>query len=143
MDLTFEQNTAKGLYPDYKLDLEEKDSTFKCDMKFHAESLPHWIAQDITNGELPIGLNFYKYGYIPNTEVIGTMKIEEQNHEVKGKGYVEHVWGDWSYQKPMSNIRNIRKTIQTYTDLGKWWLSHCNSNIWLRTCTTSTTTKRT
>ena len=129
MDLTYEKNKATGLFPDYTLHIEDEHQSFLFDINLHAISYPHWIAQDITNGELPIGLNFYKYGYIPNTSIKGTMKLEEQTYDIAGKGYIEHVWGDWSYQKPLSKIKNIRKTFRTYANLGKWWISHHTPKI--------------
>lgn len=129
MDLQYEQSFAKGLFPDYNLHLEDNEQSLTIDMDFNAISNPHWIAQDITDGDLPIGLNFYKYGYIPNTNILGKMSLDDQIFELNGKGYIEHVWGDWSYQKPLSQIKNLRKTIRTYTNLGKWWLSHHKPKI--------------
>ena len=111
MDLQYEQSFAKGLFPDYNLHLDDNEKSLTIDMDFHSISKPHWIAQDITDGDLPIGLNFYKYGYIPNTNILGKMSLDNQIFELNGKGYIEHVWGDWSYQKPLSQIKNLRKTI--------------------------------
>ena len=129
VDLKYKKSTVTGLYPDYSLHLQDTEQGFLVDMNLHALSQPHWIAQDINNGDLPFGLNFYKYGYIPNSDCTGTMNINNQTLAFKGKAYIEHVWGDWSYQKPLSQIKNLRKTIRTYVNLGKWWLTHHSPTI--------------
>jgi hypothetical protein len=129
LDLEYETTKVTGLYPDYSLHLDDKDQLFMFNIDFHAISDPHWIAQNITNGDLPFGLNFYKYGFIPNTNINGSMKVNDQHFKVNGKGYIEHVWGDWSYQKPLSKITNLRKTVTTYANLGKWWLYHHHPRI--------------
>ena len=129
LDLVYEKNYSKGRFPDYTLHLEDESQSFMFDIDLHAISFPHWIAQDITNGSLPIGLNFYKYGYIPNAIIKGEMMLQDQSFNITGNGYIEHVWGDWSYQKPLSNIKNLRKTFRTYINLGKWWISHHTPKI--------------
>lgn len=129
LDIQYKKNKATGLFPDYSVHLEDQKQNFKADLDFHAVSYPHWIAQDITNGELPIGPNFYRYGYIPNTTLSGIIQLNDQALATTGKGYVEHVWGDWSYQKPLSNITNLGKTIRTYVNLGKWWIYHHKPHI--------------
>ena len=120
LDLRYGKNTAKGIFPKYELHLNDEKQKFKADIKYNAKSLPHWILQDVTNGELPLGLNFYKYGYIPNNEISGTIKLNQKEFQIKGKGYLEHIWGDWSYQNPLLRVSNIKKTVSTYINLGKF-----------------------
>ena len=129
LELKYKENFVKGLYPNYTLHLENKEKEFNIDIEFDAKSFPHWIAQDITNGELPIGLNFYKYGYIPNCDIKGNFKLKNKKYDLEGFGYVEHVWGDWSYQRPFKKFSNLKKTFSTYLNLGKWWLSEHNPKI--------------
>jgi len=129
LDLKYKKNTAKGLYPNYVLHFEEEKQSFHVDMKLESRSPPHWISQDITNGEIPIGLNFYKYGYIPNNKITGNMVFEGKKYSIEGKGYLEHVWGEWSYQNPFKKVSNVRKTLGVYTNLGKWWISQHKPKI--------------
>lgn len=121
--LSYNKNIAEGGYPFYHFHFEEEKQRFKIDMTFESKSLPHWIAQDITKGEIPFGLNLYKYGYISNNRLTGIMEFKDKKYSINGKGYLEHIWGDWSYQYPFKKISNTRKVIKTYINLGKWWLS--------------------
>jgi len=98
-------------------------------MKYEAKSLPHWISQDITNGKVPIGLNYYKYGYIPNNKITGTMEFQDKEYTIEGKGYLEHVWGEWSYQNPFKKFSDMKKTLGIYINLAKWWISQHNPKI--------------
>jgi len=129
LDLRYKKNTAKGRYPNYILHFEDKEKKFKTDMKYEAKALPHWISQDITNGEIPIGLNFYKYGYIPNNKITGTMELENKKYSIEGKGYLEHIWGEWSYQSPLKKASDIKKTLRTYINLGRWWIANHKPKI--------------
>jgi hypothetical protein len=124
LDLAYEDSTVKGGFPEYVLHLDRPNKGFRVDIDFHARSAPHWIAQDVTNGVLPFGFNFYKYGYIPNSTLTGKMLLANETLDLEGKGYIEHVWGDWSYENPFSRVANMKKTLETYKKLGAWWLSH-------------------
>jgi hypothetical protein len=123
LDLQYEKSTISGLYPNYHIHIDNEKQGFAADMKYKAKSLPHWVAQDITNGNLPFGWNFYKYGFIPNCDLSGTLNIKNKSYNIEGKGYLEHVWGEWSYQNPFQKLSDLKKTISTYVNLGKWWLS--------------------
>lgn len=129
LDLKYKKNTAKGMYPNYFLHFEEEKQDFKIDMKLKSKSPPRWISQDVTDGEIPIGLNFYKYGYIPNNKITGEMEFKNKKYMIEGKGYIEHVWGEWSYQSPFKKVSDIRKTLRIYTNLGKWWISQHKAKI--------------
>jgi hypothetical protein len=129
VDLKFENSTLKGLYPEYKIHIEDKKQEFNADIEFKAQSLPHWIAQDTTGGNLPIGLNYYRYGFLPNCNSTGTLTINKKQYKTKGKGYLEHAWGNWSYQNPFQKISDLKKTLSVYGRLGKWWLSHHKIHI--------------
>lgn len=129
LDLKYQKNTAKGVYPNYLLHFEEEKQDFKIDMEFLSKSPPRWISQNITQGEIPIGLNFYKYGYIPNNKLTGKMQYKNKIHSIVGKGYLEHVWGEWSYQNPFKKVSNIKKTLGIYAKLGKWWISEHSFKI--------------
>ena len=129
IDLKYEKSTIKGLYPNYHIHIEDEEKSFTADMKYRAKSLPHWIAHNATKGYLPIGLNFYRYGFLPNCDIKGTLKLNGKAYEIEGKGYIEHAWGDWSYQNPLRKINSLRETISIYARLGKWWLSQHKPHI--------------
>jgi hypothetical protein len=124
LDLRYEKSTFQGLYPKYHLHIEDEPQGFVADVEYTAQSLPHWIVQETTQGTLPIGLNFYRYGFLPHFDIKGTMKFQGSLYTITGKGYLEHAWGNWSYQHPLQMLAGFRKTIATYARLSKWWLSH-------------------
>jgi len=123
VDVECNGSFLKGLYPDYSMHLHDKKNNIILDLKFKAETLPHWISHEITDGALPMGLGFYRYGFIPNCKLSGTMKIKDEIFTTQGKGYVEHIWGEWLYSNPLSQLKELKKTIPIYGKLGKWWLS--------------------
>ena len=55
-DVSYEDSFMKGSYPDYKIYFNDKKNDIKLHMKYHAETLPHWVAQEITGGWLPMGI---------------------------------------------------------------------------------------
>jgi len=129
VDLRYENSTLQGLYPNYKIHIEDKEQNVTIDAMYKARALPHWIAQDINNGYLPIGLNYYRYGFCPDCDVTGTLKFKGKSYKIEGKGYLEHAYGNWSYRAPLQRLSGLRKTISTYINLGKWWLSQNKPHI--------------
>ncbi len=123
VDLKYEKSLIKGLYPNYKIHIEDLKNQLVADIDYKAKSLPHWVAQNKTNGFLPIGFNYYRYGFLPNCELVGTLTFKEKKYDIVGKGYIEHAYGNFSYQNPIKNIYNFKKTLSLYIKLGKWWLS--------------------
>jgi hypothetical protein len=123
LDLKYEKSSLYGLYPEYHIHIEDEKEDLIADMKYEAKSLPHWVAQNKTNGYLPIGLNYYRYGFLPNCNLKGTLDFKGKSYEIEGKGYIEHAYGNWSYKYPFLKIQGLRKTISIYAKLGKWWLS--------------------
>jgi hypothetical protein len=121
-EVRYEDCFIKGSYPNYKMFFNDKKNNIKLNINYKAESLPHWNAQEITNGWLPMGLGFYRYGFIPKNQISGTMEILDKKFNIEGKGYYEHVWGDFWYDHPLSNILGVKKTISVYLKLIKWWL---------------------
>ena len=129
VDLKFGKSTVSGLYPNYHIHIEDGKQGLTADMEYKARSLPHWIAQSKTNGYLPIGLNYYRYGFLPNCDIEGVLNFKDNLHKINGKGYIEHAWGDWSYLNPFKKFSSLRKTFSIYTNLGKWWLSQHKPHI--------------
>jgi hypothetical protein len=123
VDLKYDNSRFKGLYPNYHMHIEDENNDICIDAEYVAKSIPHWIVQNITNGYLPIGLNYYRYGFLPNCDINGNLKFKDLSCKIYGKGYIEHAWGDWSYENPIRKIYGLKKTISIYKNLGRWWLS--------------------
>lgn len=124
VNLRYETSRLEGLYPRYHLHVEDPTYELVVDAEYMARSLPHWIAQETTQGNLPIGLNFYRYGFLPNSEITGTLHLRNETYDIQGKGYLEHAFGNWSYQNPLQTLSGLHRTISTYGHLTKWWMSH-------------------
>lgn len=128
-DVRFDESFIKGTYPNYTVHLNDRKNNIKLDINYHAESMPHWVAQDVTGGWLPMGLGFYRYGFIPKCNVSGKMIMDNKAFSLEGKGYFEHVWGDFSYSSPISNLLEIKKTLSVYSKLIGWWLHNNKIHI--------------
>lgn len=126
---SFEDSYIKGKYPNYEIFLKDKKNNIEIKLKYKAESLPHWISQETTDGWLPMGLGFYRYGFIPKCKVSGTLKIKNEKYEIIGNGYYEHVWGNFSYTNWFTYNRNIEKSITTYIQLLGRWIHSNKPNI--------------
>jgi hypothetical protein len=129
LKICFKDSTLEGSYPNYEMHLYDHDNKISINLKFLAKSLPHWIAQDITNGWLPMSLGFYRYGFIPKCDINGKMIIDGNIQILEGKGYFEHVWGNFSYTNPIKYATKIKKTISTYSKLIGWWIHNHQVHI--------------
>ena len=122
VDLSYEKTKITGLYPDYHIHIQDDEKGFIADFDYHAKILPHWSVQDITNGFLPIGLDHYRYGWLLNCDLKGSLKIKDE-YKIKGKGYLERAYGNWSYSNPFIRKSNFKKTFSIYNKLVFNWLS--------------------
>jgi len=118
-----------GSYPSYTGHFRDPENDINIDFTLHAESLPHWVAQEATNGWLPMALGFFRYGFIPKNKLSGTIKIKDKILTIEGFGYFEHIWGDFSYRNPFAQGKNQIKTISTYATLLRWWLRNRKFHI--------------
>jgi hypothetical protein len=50
------------------------------------------------------------------------LTIKGRTYEVTGKGYMEHVYGNLLYRKPVSNFSELNKTFSIYAKLIGWWM---------------------
>ncbi len=119
--ICYKNSKIKGNYPNYKLKLFDEENKIEINLDFSAKSSPQLIAYDKTNGYIPMGLGFYKFGFVPRSIVSGTIKIDKEIFEVNGNGYFEHVWGDISYTNPFSTKSDIKKSISSYVKFFEWW----------------------
>jgi len=124
LHVKYDDSWIRGAYPDYEIYFHDKKNNIKVNLKYHAESIPRWVAQDTTGGWLPMGLGFYRYGFIPKNKVTGNIEINGKKYNLEGQGYFEHVWGDIWYDKPLSNYSQIKKTFSIYKKLATWWIKH-------------------
>jgi hypothetical protein len=120
--INHDESYMRGLFPDYIIHIMDLKNKILFDFNFQAKSMPQWVAQSITDGWLPWGLGFYRYGFIPKLDVSGKIKIKNKTFNVEGIGYLEHVWGDWSLKNPLYAFSNLKKAIFLYAKLGYWWL---------------------
>jgi len=129
LDIRYDSSYVKGSYPDYEFCIKDPKNNIDLNFRYTAESLPHWVAQDATNGWLPMGLGFYRYGFIPKNNISGKMKIDDRIFSIAGKGYFDHVWGDFSYKSSLSNFLKSKKLFSTYLKLIGWWIHNYRIHI--------------
>lgn len=123
-DVHHDDSYMKGSYPTYQMHFHDPDHDIVIDFTCHAESFPHWVASDVTSGWLPMGIGFYRYGFIPKTKISGTMNIHGNSFAIQGQGFFEHVWGSFDYEHPLATLSGVLKAIWVYKKLGFWWLKN-------------------
>lgn len=123
-DVHYKDSYMKGSYPTYQMHFHDPDHEIVIDLTCHAESFPHWVAQDVTHGWLPMGIGFYRYGFIPKTKITGTMTLQGKSYNIAGQGFFEHVWGSFDYEHPLTTISGVFNSLLVYKKLGFWWLSN-------------------
>ncbi len=127
--IQYEDSNIQGKYPRYTMKLFDKTNKIHYDLTCQAISNPRWIAQDITDGWLPMGFGFYRYGFIPKCTISGTMNLNNNNYTVDGLGYFEHVWGDFSYESPIAQFKKLPKTLKIFANLTGWRLKQLTPKI--------------
>jgi len=125
LHIKYKDSYIKGCYPTYEILLDDETNDIELKYVYQAKALPHWVAESATNGWLPMGLGFYRYGYIPYGTLTGSMHYKDEVFTISGYGYYEHVWGDFSYRNPLRQIRRLGKSMRTYANLFGWW-RRCN-----------------
>lgn len=123
-EVSYENSYIKGSFPNYHMKFIDKKNRIEVYLKHHMESLPHWIGQEITDGWLPQGISFFRYGYVPKSSISGKMIIKNKPYTISGTGYFEHVWGDFLYRNPLFLPKSVIKSLSIYAKIGKWWLHH-------------------
>lgn len=133
LNVMYEDSFLKGEFPNYEMYFNDKKDDIKLNIKYNAEALPHWIAQDAADGWLPIGIDYYRYGFIPKGDFYGTININNKTFTIQGKGYFEHAWGDYVYRRPIPPFKELKKTLGIYTRLIRWHIHnskpHFNNSI--------------
>ncbi|PNX47403.1 MAG: hypothetical protein BV457_05740 [Thermoplasmata archaeon M9B1D] len=128
-DVHFQESYIKGAYPNYEMYFNDKKNKIGVKLIYKAESHPHWIAQEITNGWLPLGLGCYRYGFIPKGKITGSMKYDGKKYKIQGFGYFEHIWGEFTYHKLIENIKGMKKSINVYLKFFRNWKKNIKIKI--------------
>lgn len=123
-DVRYDDSTMRGTYPRYQMHFHDPDHGIEIDFTSQADSFPHWVAQDVTQGWLPMGIGFYRYGFIPKTRISGTLNIQGKSSTIEGVGFFEHVFGNFDYEHPFANLSGFFKSIGVYAKLAIWWLQN-------------------
>jgi len=128
-NIQFKDSWITGSFPNYEMHFHDPENNIKLDMKYRAKSYPRWVAQDVTGGWLPMGLGFYRYGFIPKCDISGTLTIKNKKIKIVGDGYFEHVWGDFTYHRVGAEFGGLKKTLSTYAKLVGWWIHNSKIRI--------------
>ena len=123
VDVRYEKSRMYGQYPNYNIHIEDEKLDFEIDLDLKAKVLPHWSAQDSSNGYLPIGIGYFRYGWLINNDLTGYLIHEGKKQQIVGKGYFERAWGNFLYSNPFKKLSDLRKTFSTYANLCFWFLS--------------------
>jgi len=76
------------------------------------------VAGEIAD-DIPFGLGYYNYTFTSKCMVDGWIKINGSKENFSGIGYYEHVYGNWSYNKPLKFFSS--NIIKDYISLFRWW----------------------
>ncbi|MEM1513881.1 MAG: hypothetical protein QXW78_03375 [Candidatus Thermoplasmatota archaeon] len=113
LNITYKNSSLCGNYPYYIFHLENKGVA----IRIYLEAIsPKKIVSD---GLLPIGSGDCFYLFIPKCRAWGWIDFYGNRQDFEGIAYFEHVWGNWSYNKPMANFSS--ETIKNYVRIFKWW----------------------
>jgi hypothetical protein len=125
-NIKYDKSFLKGSYPNYKMSFFDLNNNINLNLEYNSLSSPYWLAKKITGGKVPWGFGFLNYGFIPKNKIKGIIKIDNKKLTVKGEGYFEHIWGDFSYLS-LSSLKG--KTISTYIKLIGNWLHNIEKKI--------------
>ncbi len=118
LNITYKNSSLYGNYPYYTFHLENKGIA----VRIYLEAIsPKKIVSD---GALPIGFGYYYYLFVPKCRAWGWIDFYGSKEEFEGIAYFEHVWGNWSYNKPLSNFSF--DTIKNYVRIFRWWAENAN-----------------
>jgi len=131
IDLQYKNCTMNGLYPNFTTYIQNDEKSFIVNLSLNATSLPHWVAQDASNGYFPWGLGWARYGFIPRLNASGTVHIEGATSNATGVGYFEHAWGNFTYgtsKKTLANLKEFIKSLKKTLPFVKWCFSERSQN---------------
>ena len=127
VNISYGKSWMKGKYPRYEAHFENKGIIVE--IEIYAETSPSFVLEK-EGGKLPMGFGYYRYLFIPKCKAYGWMYIEGKYVEFEGTAYYEHVWGNWSYNRP------LRGNPINYLEIIDWWWE--NKNISKGSITLST-----
>jgi hypothetical protein len=112
----------KTCYPDYEMEFIDPKNDIQLYMEYEPLSQPYCVAQNITDGWIPMNLGLSRYMFIPRNKLFGKICIQDTEYNIKGNGYFEHLWGNFSYTNPLKYSHEIIKSISVYSKLFTHWL---------------------
>jgi predicted secreted hydrolase len=96
INITFEKSSVKGLYPEWKLYIEDDEAdvnhNITINLHFRAQSRPYWVGLNTGLGFTLSPLGYYS---INHCNVDGTITIDDVIFEVSGTGYHDHMWAPY------------------------------------------------
>ena len=131
MNLTYYNNTAKGLYPDYSFHCEDDKNNIAIDLQCHATSSPCWLLKDPTKGILPWGLSGTgRVYFIPMLQVAGKISINGTSYNATGVAYYEHDFVNCDFARPLAfySLKELRNNLKLISSVAKWWASEVINN---------------
>ena len=131
VNLKYYNCSMKGLYPNYVIYAEDYKNDISFNLKYHAESIPSWVADESTDGLVPYGLSgVIRYGCIPRSRVTGNISIKGTDYNVTGVGYYEHQFGDMNVISPFKipSVKELLYIKTLYSQLRRWWTKEVITN---------------
>ena len=121
LDVTFFNSTLKGKYPKWDIYAEyikSNEVTVTVNVTYKANALPLWLF-------LNLGYNHSKspFGHycIINSDVNGSVKINETTYKIHGVGYHEHSWVSVK-QHNQTNLLSLSQKNNRKSDIPAWQL---------------------
>ncbi|MDD9944149.1 MAG: hypothetical protein OXU20_24105 [Myxococcales bacterium] len=98
-DLSFGRSTNVALNEDhYHLNVVSNDGELALDLHFRRTPgvAPHWMAKDIAGTKRDWEVSSWM-AFMPSASTEGTLRIGQQNIQLKGTGYHDHNWAVWLF----------------------------------------------
>ena len=131
VNVTYKYNYFRGLYPDYKVHLEDKTNNITTNIALHAISGVCWLGFESTDGVLVWGISGTgKVYFVPMLEVTGNISINGSFYNFTGFAYYEHDIGFFDFAKPYAcySLGELLDCIKTTRAEKKWYKDQVSNN---------------
>lgn len=131
VNLTYYNNSAQGLYPNYHLHFEDDINNTVTDLQCHAISSPCWLFEEPTNKTIPWGFSGTGKAYfIPVLEAVGNITINGTLYNVTGVAYYEHDFAYCQFSNPLAvySLREFLNATKLISSALRWWRSQVIQN---------------
>lgn len=122
VDVQFLNSTVKGRYPKWNIYAEYKkpnEALVTVNVTYQAKSLPMWL---FTNTGYNISKSYFGHYCIINSDIQGTVTINETFYNVHGRGYHEHSWVNVKQQTNTNPGFVLQKHTHRTNDVPAWQL---------------------